>query len=154
MGVLRRGRECGFTQKPALLRVTGRLFQTRVVYLSLFRTNLTYNLKHSNYFNIPGLLREVVVIEEGGSPAYLLGREYGYEAKEQFVAHFRSTIWFSYRKNIPAVGDDTGWGCMIRSAMMMVAEAAKRSTGMQPVNVLKHFKEKENGMYSFAALCK
>ena len=34
-------------------------------------------------------------------------------------------MWFTYRKDFPQVGDsdyttDTGWGCMIRSAQMML----------------------------------
>ncbi|XP_028404645.1 cysteine protease ATG4D-like [Dendronephthya gigantea] len=44
----------------------------------------------------------------------------------EFYRHFSSLMWFTYRKDFPQVGDsvyttDTGWGCMIRSAQMMLA---------------------------------
>lgn len=97
-------------------------------YLKNVMTNLTYNLKHSNYLNIPGLLRERIILDQNDTSVYLLGREYTYYSEEEFILHFQNTIWFSYRKNIPVVGDDRGWGCMIRSGMMMVAEALKRAT--------------------------
>jgi cysteine protease ATG4 len=45
---------------------------------------------------------------------------------KEFYRHFASLMWFTYRKDFPQVGDsdyttDTGWGCMIRSAQMMLA---------------------------------
>lgn len=46
--------------------------------------------------------------------------------QKEFYRHFASIMWFTYRKDFPQVGDsdyttDTGWGCMIRSAQMMLA---------------------------------
>ena len=58
------------------------------------------------------------------------------DGKKIFLADFRSHIWVSYRKNFVALmpsrqgrsfTSDTGWGCMIRSGQMMLAEALLRS---------------------------
>ena len=55
------------------------------------------------------------------------------------INHFQNTIWFSYRKNIPGIGNDTGWGCMIRSVMMIIAEALKRTRKYDFSEILKLF---------------
>ena len=47
----------------------------------------------------------------------------------------------TYRKGIKNLGDDTGWGCMIRATQMMIAEAIKRSTHQKSVQVLKYFED-------------
>lgn len=46
----------------------------------------------------------------------------------QFLDDFVSRIWFTYRSNFPRIRPshlttDLGWGCMIRTTQMMVAEA-------------------------------
>ncbi|ONK79690.1 uncharacterized protein A4U43_C01F9050 [Asparagus officinalis] len=45
-----------------------------------------------------------------------------------FLEDFSSRIWMTYRKGFDAIGDsrftsDVGWGCMIRSSQMLVAQA-------------------------------
>ena len=46
-----------------------------------------------------------------------------------FVADYRSKLWFSYRRNFEPLYQlqtDAGWGCMFRSGQMVLAEALAR----------------------------
>jgi len=54
------------------------------------------------------------------------------QRKEAAIAHFKqdyfSRIWFTYRKNFPRIDGtqlttDCGWGCMIRTGQMIMAQA-------------------------------
>ncbi|KAK8384669.1 hypothetical protein O3P69_014325 [Scylla paramamosain] len=81
------------------------------------------------------------------SPVYLLGSVYhkslgadGEDADqmeverhgmEAFKRHFHSLVWCTYRRQFPTLQDsslttDCGWGCMLRSGQMMVAQALIR----------------------------
>lgn len=45
-----------------------------------------------------------------------------------FYLDYTSRIWLTYRSNFPSIGNtnkisDCGWGCMLRSAQMIVAQA-------------------------------
>ncbi len=63
---------------------------------------------------------------------WIMGRKY--YAQEDFHIlrkEIRSRLWFSYRKDFPAIGDsglttDRGWGCMLRCGQMVVAESLQR----------------------------
>ena len=57
--------------------------------------------------------------------AYLLGKSYSYQTRDQFEERFLNTIWMSYRK-VNEKGD-VGWGCMIRVLQMVFAEVLRRS---------------------------
>jgi len=48
-----------------------------------------------------------------------------------FLAHFRSLIWCTYRSGFPRLGSqgfttDMGWGCMLRTGQMVLAQALVR----------------------------
>uniref|UniRef100_A0A8C5M4G7 Cysteine protease n=1 Tax=Leptobrachium leishanense TaxID=445787 RepID=A0A8C5M4G7_9ANUR len=64
------------------------------------------------------------------SPLYLLGQHYDlsfHDDIERFQKDFISRVWMTYRKDFPALEGtvfttDCGWGCMIRSAQMLLAQ--------------------------------
>jgi cysteine protease ATG4 len=62
---------------------------------------------------------------------YLLGKTfhpvYGYQSRKEFEA---SLYWFSYRWDFPeikpyGITSDAGWGCMLRSAQMLLAHCLR-----------------------------
>ena len=47
---------------------------------------------------------------------------------DELTADVKSKMWFTYRRNFPAIGEagpssDKGWGCMLRCGQMVVAQA-------------------------------
>jgi len=65
--------------------------------------------------------------------AFLSGQLYDFSHEhkmrvKQYQTHFKSKIWITYRKNFPQIEDslwttDAGWGCMIRSMQMLLADS-------------------------------
>nr|AAS78582.1 Aut2B1 [Bos taurus] len=66
---------------------------------------------------------------ETSEPVWILGRKYSVlTEKDEILADVASRLWFTYRKNFPAIGgtgptSDTGWGCMLRCGQMIFAQA-------------------------------
>ncbi|KAI9365467.1 hypothetical protein DFJ73DRAFT_654423 [Zopfochytrium polystomum] len=58
----------------------------------------------------------------------LMGRAYPSAADPLFIEDFRSRLWMTYRNLYPPIQpshftSDVGWGCMLRSGQMMMANA-------------------------------
>jgi hypothetical protein len=59
--------------------------------------------------------------------SYEAGSEEGFSA---YMRHFESVMWLTYRRGLQGMPNgivsDTGWGCMLRSAQMQLAQALQR----------------------------
>lgn len=100
----------------------------------------------TSLYTIFGLysIRSLLISAEGSSPEIpdfsisemvLCGnRVYKKEDSYQaFLQTFSSLLWFSYRRDFPPITpttytSDMGWGCMLRCAQMMLANALSRHT--------------------------
>uniref|UniRef100_A0AAV1T821 Cysteine protease n=1 Tax=Peronospora matthiolae TaxID=2874970 RepID=A0AAV1T821_9STRA len=68
------------------------------------------------------------------APVWLLGRRFQDVAATDFEAYkraFESILWFTYRRDfVPMTpyefSSDAGWGCMLRSAQMLLGQALQR----------------------------
>ncbi|XP_042677088.1 cysteine protease ATG4B isoform X2 [Centrocercus urophasianus] len=118
---------------------------------------LTYDTLRFEYEDFP----------ETKEPVWILGRKYSvFTEKEEILLDVTSRLWFTYRKNFPAIGgtgptSDTGWGCMLRCGQMIFAQAlvcrhlgrdwrwikGKRQTDNY-FNVLNAFIDKKDSYYS------
>lgn len=104
---------------------------------------------------------------ETSEPVWILGRKYSiFTEKDEILSDVASRLWFTYRKNFPAIGgtgptSDTGWGCMLRCGQMIFAQALLcRHLGRdwrwtqqkrQPdsyLNVLSAFMDRKDSYYS------
>ncbi|XP_035755870.1 cysteine protease ATG4B isoform X2 [Egretta garzetta] len=130
---------------------------SRAVSCQLVPATLTYDTLRFEYEDFP----------ETKEPVWILGRKYSvFTEKEEILLDVTSRLWFTYRKNFPAIGgtgptSDTGWGCMLRCGQMIFAQAlvcrhlgrdwrwikGKRQTDNY-FNVLNAFIDKKDSYYS------
>lgn len=106
-----------------------------------FSTNVTYNIMHNNIFNVPYIHREIIHLGPDSEPVQFLGRTFLPGEEERFQREFQNTNWFCYRKNIRGIGDDSGWGCMIRGAQMLLAHVLRKTLDLDSTEVIEYFKE-------------
>jgi cysteine protease ATG4 len=62
---------------------------------------------------------------------WLLGKSFNKDQMEDYRQAFESILWFTYRRDFDQMKpyeytSDAGWGCMLRSAQMMVSQAFQR----------------------------
>ncbi|KAF5921539.1 hypothetical protein HPG69_009107 [Diceros bicornis minor] len=107
---------------PAVLSVEVRQVLSASFFLEskLGGSTLTYDtLRFAEFEDFP----------ETSEPVWILGRKYSiFTEKDEILSDVTSRLWFTYRKNFPAIGgtgptSDTGWGCMLRCGQMIFAQA-------------------------------
>eukprot|EP00344_Euplotes_crassus_P000759 CAMPEP_0196997640 /NCGR_PEP_ID=MMETSP1380-20130617/3187_1 /TAXON_ID=5936 /ORGANISM="Euplotes crassus, Strain CT5" /LENGTH=263 /DNA_ID=CAMNT_0042413921 /DNA_START=132 /DNA_END=923 /DNA_ORIENTATION=+ len=106
-------------------------------------TNLNYMLHDKGFMKIVGVAP--LEFDDLHPRVNLYNKRYNYKPKSRFLTQFKKIIWFTYRKNFigllnrkkflekeginieelnkdrKILTSDTGWGCMIRVAQMILA---------------------------------
>ena len=108
-------------------------------------TNFNYYMHDTGVLSILGV-KQLDYLES--TPIYLFNKKYLPYQKQSFLSAFSQLVWFTYRNNFPGLlnrknflkikdfekdtemhkdrkiyRSDTGWGCMIRVAQMIMARA-------------------------------
>ena len=84
-------------------------------------------------------------------PSCLTANGQRFSSLDECLKHHQALIWFTYRKNCKinlTIGSDMGWGCMIRTAQMLLAQALRtyfhqRGVYPEPSYIVSAFLESE-----------
>lgn len=71
------------------------------------------------------------MFSDNSKPGFVLGRKFVLSKPDEELAFrefWQSLLWFSYRSDFPPIGEaahtsDVGWGCTLRTAQMLLANA-------------------------------
>lgn len=115
-----------------------------------FPLNHSMNLK----YGVENVKQALLNTDRKVGVSCILGKEYHLanpdskdKRKEEFQKDFTKIIWMTYRKGFPKLNyflledgesyvSDSGWGCMIRSCQMVLAQALRRN--MESKYVIKN----------------
>lgn len=119
---------------------SSRLYLGLVLGLVVFCNKMLQQLEDMSYVKPSEVVRQtyesisapVVEAWDEEEIFWVFGKKFSLpQQRDEFLKCLKSKIWCTYRKGFCAIGgtgptSDSGWGCMLRSGQMMLAEALTR----------------------------